>query len=83
MLAIPTSSFFITSKKIQSVSKKISYHVGLEIKKKEHVLLIEGELDWLQIWIAASLLNVNGNKAIKKDFVFLSNRLVSQIQSQI
>ena len=47
----------------------------METKKKKHVLLIDEALDWLQIWMAASLLNVKGNKGIKKKFVFLANRL--------
>ena len=32
--------------------------------------------DWLQIWTAASSLDVKGTKAIKKKSVFLANRLV-------
>ena len=45
----------------------------MEIKKKKRVLLMS---DWLKIWMAASSLDVNGNKAIKKKIVFLANRLV-------
>ena len=45
----------------------------METKKKKHVLLIDEALDWLQIWMAASLLDVKGNKGIKKKFVFLAN----------
>ena len=48
----------------------------MEIKKKNSVLLVDGASDWLQIWMEASLLNMKGNKAIKKKFVFLANRLV-------
>ena len=43
------------------------------IKKKKYVLLENEVSDWLQIWTAASSLDVKGNKAIKKKFVFLSN----------
>ena len=42
------------------------------------VLLVDEESDWLQIWTAASSLDVKGNKAIKKKFVFLANRLFFQ-----
>ena len=48
----------------------------MEIKKKKSVLLADGASDWLQIWMAASSLDVKGNKAIKKKFVFLTNRLL-------
>ena len=36
------------------------------------------ESNLLQIWTAASSLDVKGNKAIKKKFVFLANRLFFQ-----
>ena len=39
----------------------------IEIKKNKHVLLKDEASDWLQIWTAASPLNVN-DKAIKKEF---------------
>ena len=45
-------------------------------KEKKRVLLHDEAPDWLQIWTAASSLDVKGNKAIKKKFVFLANRLV-------
>ena len=45
-------------------------------KEKKRVLLHDKASDWLQIWTAASSLDVKGNKAIKKKFVFLANRLV-------
>ena len=48
----------------------------MEIKKKKHVLFVDGVSDWLQIWIAASSHDVKGNKVIKKTFVFLANQLV-------
>ena len=47
-------------------------------KEKELVLLVDEASDWLQIWTAASSLDVKGNKAIKKKFVFLTNRLFFQ-----
>ena len=40
--------------------------------EKKRVLLQDGASDWLQIWTAASSLDVKCNKAIKK----LANRLV-------
>ena len=46
---------------------------------KKRVLLEDEVSDWLQIWTAASSLHIKGNKAIKKKFVFLANRLVFQI----
>ena len=45
---------------------------------KKCVLLVDKESDWLQIWTAASSLDVKGNKAIKKKFVFLANRFFFQ-----
>ena len=42
----------------------------MEIKKKKHVLLEDEASDWHQIWMAASLLDVKGNKEIKK-LIFL------------
>ena len=48
----------------------------MEIKKMKSVLLVDGALDWLQIWTAATLLDIKGNKAIKKKFDFLANRFV-------
>ena len=48
----------------------------IEIKKKKRVLLEDEESDWLQNRMAASLLDVKENKAIKKNFVFLDNQLV-------
>ena len=47
-------------------------------KEKEVHLLVDKESDWLQIWTAASSLDVKGNKAIKKKFVFLTNWLFFQ-----
>ena len=47
-----------------------------ENKEKEERLLVDGASDWLQIWTAESSIDVKGNKAIKKKFVFLANRLV-------
>ena len=44
-------------------------------KKKKRVLLEDEASDWLQLWTATSSLDVKGNKAIKKKFVFLTNRL--------
>ena len=35
--------------------------------------------DWLQFWTAASSFDIKGNMAIKKKFVFLTNRLVFPI----
>ena len=32
----------------------------MEIQKKKHVLLEDKALDWLQIWTAASSLDLNG-----------------------
>ena len=49
---------------------------------KKSVLFVDGASDWLQIWMAASSLDIKGNKAIKKKFVFLANRLVFLIRSQ-
>ena len=46
-----------------------------DTKKKKRALLVDEASDWLQIWMAASSLGVKGNKAIKKKFVFLANRL--------
>ena len=37
---------------------------------KKRVLLKDEASDWLQIWTAASLVNVKINKAIKKGFCF-------------
>ena len=39
-------------------------------RKKKKCVLLEDEMseDWLQIWTAASLLEVKGNKAIKSCF---------------
>ena len=54
----------------------------MEIKKKKIVLLVDGVSDWLQIWTAASSLDMKGNKAIKKTFFVsltdwcFTNRLV-------
>ena len=50
-------------------------------RKKKSVLFVDGASDWLQIWMAASSLDIKGNKAIKKKFVFLANRLVFLIRS--
>ena len=52
---------------------------AMEIKKKKHILLIDGASDWLQIWMAASSLDIKGNRAIKQKCVFLTNRLVFPI----
>ena len=48
----------------------------MEIKKKKRILLEHEASDWLQIWTAAPSLDVKGNRAIKKNFVLLANRLV-------
>ena len=48
----------------------------MKIKKKKSSLLVDGASDWLQIRTAASSFDIKGNKAIKKKFVFLANRLV-------
>ena len=39
-------------------------------KKKKRILLVDGTSDWLRIWMAASSLDIKGNKAI------LANQLV-------
>ena len=50
----------------------------MEINKKKRVLLEDEGLNCLQIWTTVSLLNIKkDNKAIKKNFVFLTNQLVS------
>ena len=49
----------------------------MEKKKKKHILLVDGTSDWLRIWMAASSLDIKGNKAI------LANQWFSQIRSQI
>ena len=46
----------------------------LEIKKKKRVLLEDDGTEWLQIWTAASSVNVK--KSNKKNFVYLSNQSV-------
>ena len=48
----------------------------MEIKKKKHVLLVDGALDWLRIWTATSSLDVKGNKGIKKIEICYTNQLV-------
>ena len=48
----------------------------LEIKKKKRVLLEDEVSDLLQIWMMVSSFNVNPNKVIIQNFVFLGNRLV-------
>ena len=48
----------------------------MEIKKKKSVLPVDGASYWLQIWTAASSLDVKGNKATKKKIVFIVNRFV-------
>ena len=53
----------------------------IEIEKK-CVLLEDEASDWLQIWTAAYSLTIQGNKAIKKNFV-LANRLVFRRRSRI
>ena len=56
----------------------------MERKKKKCVLLKdEMSEDWLQIWTAASLLEVKGNKAIKRFFFFSLTGQFSHIQSHI
>ena len=42
----------------------------MEKKKKKRILLVDGTSDWLRIWMAASSLDIKGNKAI------LTNQLV-------
>ena len=51
----------------------------MELKKK-HVLLEDEASDWLQIWTAASSLDVKSNKEIKKN---LLKKFFSQIRSQV
>ena len=46
-------------------------------KDNKCVLLADEVSDWLQIWTAASSLNLKSNKAIKKEFCFLVNWLFS------
>ena len=43
---------------------------SMKERKKKKCVLLEDEMseDWLQIWTAASLLEVKGNKAIKRIF---------------
>ena len=50
----------------------------MEIKKKKRVLLVDGESEWLQIWMAASSLNVKGNKG---NLFFLLTGWFSQIRT--
>ena len=56
----------------------------MEMNEKKHVLLEDEMSDWLQIWMAASLLEVKNNKAKKREnFVcFLLSGLFSQIRSR-
>ena len=49
----------------------------LEVKKKKRVLLEDEVSDLLQIWTMVSSFNVKANKAMKLNFVFQGNRLVS------
>ena len=49
----------------------------MEKKKKKRILLVDGTSDWLRIWMAASSLDIKGNKAI------LANQWFSQIRSQV
>ena len=42
----------------------------MELNKKKRILLEDEELGWLQIWTAASLVNVKFNKAI--NIIFFS-----------
>ena len=58
---------------------RLSTKTLMEIKKKKHVLLEDEALDWFQIRMVASSLDVKGNKAIKKKFACLG--CFSQIQS--
>ena len=46
------------------------------IEKKKRVLLEDEALDWLQLWIVATLLDIKGNISLKNNFVFHANRLV-------
>ena len=48
----------------------------MDIKKKKRVLLLDKMFDWLQIWMAASSLEVKGNKQSKRN---LFNSLTSQV----
>ena len=50
-------------------------HEDANGKEKEE-RFVDGAYDWLQIWTAVSSLDIKGNKAIKKKFVFLANQLV-------
>ena len=89
-LPIFCNSTFVTvfRKTNQSARKSIIAYVrkyafeqedaNVNKEKKKRVLLVDEESDWLQIWTAASFLDVKGNKAIKKKFVFLTNRLFFQ-----
>ena len=47
-------------------------------KENEARFTLDKGSNWLQIWTAASLLNIKGNKAIKKSF-FLANQSVFPI----
>ena len=48
----------------------------MQVEENKHILLIDKASNWLQIWSAASSLDVKGNKAIKNKLVFLANQLV-------
>ena len=50
------------------------------LKKKKCAFLKDEVSNWLRIWTTASLFDVKGSKAIKKNFV-LANWSVSQIRS--
>ena len=55
----------------------------VEINKKKHVLLEDEVSDWVQIRTAASLLEVKGNKAIKRVLFFSLTGRFSHIRSHI
>ena len=48
----------------------------MEIKKNKHLVLVDEVSDWLQIWMAASSLDIIGNEALNKIIVFLANQFV-------
>ena len=54
----------------------------MEIKKKKRIILIDEALDWLQIWTAASSLDVKGNKAILANWLVFPNKVTILPSSQ-
>ena len=53
----------------------------MEIEKMKSVLLVDRASNWLQIWTAASSLDVKGNKAIKTNLFFSLTGWFSQINA--